>query len=272
MTQVKPYKIYSPLAIRERALDYAGRPEPQEVSKGRKGACIGNLTDAVKQALGLAFDIEGNKVKLTKAQKEKVEGTTRLVVSWLFMDETETFSPTSRGELTPQQVNALGRWSSEYKNNEWVQRRTFIDELTWIIYWANRAWQLTTHHLSIGEDIPFSDVLAAYHKDTTMGENAPDYWNLQTLSEKNAPKVQSDDIQPPEGAVWCEWCEDVITPPGIPCPQCQILGAKPGDNNQIPLSGDENKPPIPDSEKQPETASGDTGAAKIETNAFAGLP
>lgn len=185
MVQVKHQKIYSPLSIRKRALDYANRPEPSEENSKRKGACIGNLTDHVKSCLALDVDKSLEKIKLSAEQKEKVENTTRLVISWLFMDEQEVFGPTSRGELTPQQVNALSRWASEYKGQypegEWVQRRTFKDELTWVIYWAGKAWKWTVDALSIGEDLTFGDILQRYVAETIAGEDAEDYWNLSTM-------------------------------------------------------------------------------------------
>lgn len=161
--------------------NFADRGEMGIVSKGRKGATIGNLTKAMTCHFNAGRE-ELKDEKLTQAQKERIEGTCRLVISWLFMDETEVFGPTSRADLTPQQINGLGRWMTEYKNGEYIQRRMFPDELAWLAYWAGQAYKWTTDALSIGDEILFSDILFRYQEQTAVGDGEPGYWDLQVLS------------------------------------------------------------------------------------------
>ena len=197
-TKIVVRKIHSPLSIRARALNYANRPYPEEVDKGLYGATVGNLTEAVRTAMGLSKENlrnRGKDEKLTSNQKDQIEGSARLVISWLFMDGTETFEPTSRGDLTAQQINALNKWMSEYvgvyPDGEWQERRMFKDELTWILFSATRAYKMTTDALSIGDEILFADILEKMTEEIEQGRDLPDSWDKY---EFEPPKMEAQAV------------------------------------------------------------------------------
>lgn len=194
-TDIVVTKIHSPITIRNRALEYAGRPFPEQVDPKRRGAVIGNLTDAVRSVMGLSKENlrnRGKDEKLTDDQKSRIEGNSRLVISWLFMDGVSVFEPTSRAELTPQQVNALSKWMSEYvgrfPDGEWRERRMFKDELTWLIFLAGRAYKITTDQLAKGNELFFYELLAQFESEIKNGENIADGWEKTEYEQKMEPQ------------------------------------------------------------------------------------
>jgi len=265
MTKIIKRKIATPLSIRNRAQEYAARPEPQEISKGRRGATIGNLTNGVKRALFSNTMSKHDKIKLTKEQRESIDGHCRLVVSWLFLDPADMFVPTSRTVLTPQQIHALGRWNSEYKgeypDGQWVERSSYLDELQWVLYWAGLAYKRTVESTMMGDELTFGEILEQYKIETIAGENEPDHWELTTnaiLAGEVKPEYP-DKVELPDGAVWCEWCGEYPSSPGTACKSCVALGAP--ESAQI----SENDMTIRDAPKSPQAAS------KRAADAFAGL-
>lgn len=242
--------IYTPHVIRARAQDYATRPEPSEMSKGRYGATVGELTNAVKMVM-FPYIEDGEKRKYTKAENEMIAGSARLVLAWLFLDEHEQFDPMSRKELQPdkpqgpQMINALSQWMKEYKgeypHGEWFFRPMFLDELTWVLYWANMAYRKTVDALSIGDELKFSEILSEYENQSVGAQD--DHWDMTVLElvEPEQPPPAAE-LLPPDGAIWCEWCGDVYTTKGIPCKACQELGAAAGDT---PIAAIESAPESP---------------------------
>ena len=284
MTKVQILKVNTPLAVRNGALEYANAEEPKTVSDGRRGPTLGGLTKAVQACLGLSKEnFIGSDQKITSEQKDEIENNTRLVLGWLFCDEQESLSPISRGDLTAQQINGLGHWMYGASFNEphykkWVARRMFSEELCWLLFWVRNGWKWTIDDLSIGENLFFSEILERYQNETVFGDTQPGYFNLGSISgveEKVANGEWGRKQEPglPDGAVWCEWCGEVMTAPDVPCDQCKKLGAYPENKAQSrrPLAPGEaeQENSIPD---MATFGSGAHSGEAVNTTAFDGLP
>ena len=221
---------------------------------------IGELSQSVKVALDLYQTKDGERQKLNQEQRELVDHVCRLVCAWLFLPDEAVFVPMSRTELTPQMINGLSRWMSENKDGAWVQRYTFRDELAHVIYWAKLGYDWSVEAAKRGDGFLLADVIERYRTESPFGDGGTvvndDHWNLHSFADYVEIKTQGDppplfpeppqtnlidspslenhgirfdeidELMPPEGAVWCEWCGDVVSAPGKPCPQCEKLGAE----------------------------------------------
>lgn len=194
--RIVKHKINSPLVIRNRIQNYANRPEPTECGKGKYGAVIGQLSEAVRSCIFPIKEIpeNGKKEKLTHEQVEKLENTTRMVLSWCFTPNDNQFIPISRGALTPQQINGLSRWMTELRDNDWVTRRMFRDELTWVLFWVGECLKWSCENT----DLVMADLLKKYQDQSVLGS---DHWNLvgfEQYVEMQYAEPEHEVIEPAE--------------------------------------------------------------------------
>lgn len=126
--------IYSPLVIRNRCQEYANRPYPTEVSRGKVGAIISKMEKALTV---------GNEVDPTAISHKR-----RWVLGFLFLSEESKLRQMSSKELTPQMFNALFKWIyGENVSGDWIARPAFISEIRWVYNKAKFA-------LSIQDNVP----------------------------------------------------------------------------------------------------------------------
>lgn len=115
-----------PDKVRERILNYADRPEPQEFAPGKKGLIIGTLNKALEQ-----FDENGDDVS---------DINRRLILGWIFLSDDVTMRELSSHDLTPQACNGLYCWIwYDYKE----LREEFDTEVWWLLGRARTALELS---------------------------------------------------------------------------------------------------------------------------------
>jgi len=128
----------------------------------------------------------------------------RLVLGWLFAFPEEPFEPISSSTLTAQQKNGVAHWVGTWKNEdnqEWMTRDTFPQECINVLNVARYDMHKLSGQLSM--DLPFE----------FEGE-------IQGVIKE----AIEDPLWNPEQH-WCDWCGDVLSVQGVPCAQCEALGA-----------------------------------------------
>ena len=104
-TDVRKWAVY------HRDITYGQVPNLQDLSDGRKGRIIGAINTALKKPDG------------------KPDDDRKLVLGWLFLNDTDGLVPISSKELTPAAWLSLERWVFGGNDNP---RPAFLSECRWI--------------------------------------------------------------------------------------------------------------------------------------------
>ena len=181
--------ITSPLKVRSRCQEYAGRPYPKDFDDRLFGAVIGHINAAVKQ-----LDPEG---------KDITNHNRHLILAFLFEREDIQFTPLSSSELSPQQKNGLCNWVGSVQDpvsGKWIPRSTFRAEANWILAVSQFFLAMTDYYRET-DSVYLGRLIRMYRTEAGINEDlvSQDYWLSAALSLP--------------GAVFTRMREDV---PGVP--------------------------------------------------------
>lgn len=257
--EARQHEIKKPFEVRSRIQELLALENKVEMHDGVKKAVIHSLLGkSIREALGFR-NLGTGKYDYSKSATEKTNRVRRLVLGWLLLPDDCFLKPISSSDseiVTPLAVNAISRWISYNDCGDFVRRPTFGDELLQVIYCAQFDYELC-----IKSDVSFSmaELMANWKKkDSENGSGTvsqhfeiddfrrnfvsvrgPEMLHNAMLNLKqeitDGASVKDPLWNPsrdssvglPDGAVWCEWCGNVIASPGTPCKQCSELGAIP---------------------------------------------
>lgn len=243
--------IYSPITIRNRLRIYltGQRPDGTKITlpspenlKGIKGAGINHLNTNLKLVA------DPREAKPGDAPADFTDLRRRLVYGFIFGKETEPLLPLSSDDLDPLAILAIDSWIGAKKTTDaggrdhYTPRDGFTVEVNEI---ANAAFPW---YNSPAKDEPLATLiekLKAIHPESSRvgaGESDLDSTGVMVGGVVRTTNfiqgitipiesllIPAIDLTPPDGSIWCEWCGERYTTPGVPCEKCAELGAKPGE-------------------------------------------
>ena len=153
-------------------------------------------------ALGF-YDGATGKYDYSKKAKGKSGHVRRLVLGWLVLQDDDILVPISskdHGLITPQAINGISRWVSEFDNGIYKQRAAFSTELLGVIHYAQEDYKLTEQAITKGFDSFLGDCVehwrqksAVYggdQKPVEMHFNIPDF--TENYVQERGPELLAE--------------------------------------------------------------------------------
>lgn len=255
--------VFSPVTIRNRLRIYLTGQRPDgtkieiptlEMMRNIQISVLSHMTENLKLVVDRTEVTPGGTGEIDQAHKTDITNQRRrLVFGFIFGDSQKPLEERHTSQLDALAILALFSWIGAKKEidpedgrDRWTPRPGFVVEVNEM---ANAAWAWQS---SPSSSEPLSVLLETLEKsqpapkrpadetDLTstgvllggvvyQGEKESD-WPARSVNyqgiviRSNSLPQNYGGVQPPDGSVWCEWCGENYTLPGVPCKKCKEMG------------------------------------------------